>query len=408
MPESSPKSSGGIKQAHLHSIEIDELIVHRYSEHEALLKKADKIAREVIDRNLREGEATRVLKAGSYQLYFPKLTPDAGALRCAVIAEEVYREVRRANPASAAIDSQRQEDSDASANRSAAGPVQDTEDVRAENARRAAANRAMARMAEPSGIKEEIDLTASDIDALAALELVYQPVWHTKNNLITAYKCTLRSKGRYVSSRDAHQLLDTSTREVSNAKIDAHVYGHSLKAVQYLLAQGLKALLIVPIHFSTIDRLRFIGSFLDAGRGSDEAAKALIVFELIGLPANLTRFRLREPVGYLRTRARALMVRPGFEHADLEMYKEFGFHGVSVDLNDYDWAESRFIKSFEQFAINAETARLQSFVHGISSSSLAVGAVAAGITYMDGDAISDPVTTPARIRPFELDMLFEG
>ncbi|MHB1204703.1 MAG: hypothetical protein ACYCZX_03975, partial [Rhodospirillaceae bacterium] len=146
----------------------------------------------------------------------------------------------------------------------------------------------------------------------------------------------------------------------------------------------------------------------DAGRGADEAAKALIVFELIGLPANLTRFRLREPVGYLRTRARALMVRPGFEHADLEMYKEFGFHGVSVDLNDYDWAESRFIKSFEQFAINAETARLQSFVHGISSSSLAVGAVAAGITYMDGDAISDPVTTPARIRPFELDMLFEG
>lgn len=406
MPEASPKSSGGIKQAHLHSIEIEELIVHRYSEHEALLKKADKIAREIIERNLREGEASRALKPGSYQLYFPKLTPDAGALRCAVIAEEVYREVRRVNPASAAIDSKCQEDSAASANRT--GPAHDTDDVRAENARRAAANRAMARMAEPGGTKEEIDLTASDVDVLAALELVYQPVWHTKNNLITAYKCAPRSKGRDLSSWEAHQLLGASTLEVSNAKIDAHVYEHSLKAVQYLLAQGLKALLIVPIHFSTVDRLRFIGSFLDAGRASHEGAKALIVFELIDLPADLTKFRLREPVGYLRTRARALMARPGFEQADLEMYKEFGFHGVSVDLNDYDWMESQFIKGFEQFAINAENAKLQSFVHGISSSSLAVGAVAAGITYMDGDAISDPVTTPARIRPFELDMLFEG
>src|SRR6185503_13071007 len=100
------------------------------------------------------------------------------------------------------------------------------------------------------------------------------------------------------------------------------------QAVEYLLREGLKALLIVPVHFSTIGRLRFLGSLLESGQELSEGAKNLLVFEIKGLPRDMSIFRLREAVSYLRPRARALLAQTGFEAADLATYKELGFHGV--------------------------------------------------------------------------------
>ena len=79
-------AAGAKIEAHLHSIELEDLIVHRYSEHDALFKRADKMARKLIEQELRDGEGMRVIKPGSYQVFFPKMKPDAGALTFAVNA----------------------------------------------------------------------------------------------------------------------------------------------------------------------------------------------------------------------------------------------------------------------------------------------------------------------------------
>jgi hypothetical protein len=136
-------------------------------------------------------------------------------------------------------------------------------------------------------------------------------------------------------------------------------------------------------------------------------AQNLLVFELTDIPRDVSRFRLREPVSYLRTRARALLAQTGFEPADLELYKESGFHGISADISRYDWKESQLLKGFERFVEGADSAKLQSFIHGIGSKSLAVGAIAAGSRYMDGPAVADPIDHPKHIRPYEIDMLYE-
>ena len=397
----------------MHTIKLEDLILHRYSEHDALFKKADKVAREILDGELREGEGMRSLQLGVYQLYFPKLKPDAGSLRASVIAEQVARAVKELNPTANALERRRHEAPPPASERRVAkiparGQSPSDPGQRDEEAIREAASRAFARMAEAGATQsEDFDISEGDKKALDALEIVFHPVWHAKNNLITAYNCTLTHKGKKLSPHDILEVLPSPSMDLAMAKLDASLYGRAAKAMQYLLSEGLKAVLIVPVHFSTVDRLRYIGGLLEAAGTMPDEAKQLMVFELTDLPTEMSRFRLREPVNYLRTRARALVARTGFVPTDFELYKEFNFHGVSVDLRDLDLPEARTLKSFNAFAALAEKNRMQSFVHGISSTSLVVGAMAAGFTYIEGSAISEPVRSPKQIRPYEIDMLYK-
>ena len=250
---------------------------------------------------------------------------------------------------------------------------------------------------------EDITLTETDSQLLNALRPAFHPIWHTKNNLITGYHCTLTKDGKPA----AHAELQALLGDTAGAKLDATLYKHAAEAIKYLLSTGLKALLIVPIRFSTVDRLKFMTALLGTVGSLPEEARNLLVFEIIDLPRDVSRFRLREPVSYLRTRARALLAETGYDPADLELYKELGFHGITLDTARSDWKEARAIKGFERFVEDADTYKLQSFVHNINTKSLAVGAIAAGVRYINGTAVSEPISHPKHIRPYEIDMLYE-
>lgn len=385
-----------------HAFNVDDLIVHNYSERDALLKKADQLARALIEEQLREGEAYRSPEPGSFILLFPKLTPEAGALRAAVITDQISREVRKLNPTSMALE-RRREDEAAPLRVNARMPSGSVDSPKA------LASRALARMADSkSGKSQEAGLTLEDRAALAKLQVMFHPVWHAKNQHITAYQCVLRlENGDVAHKRHILEILAPYGEDLALAKADQVICGHAVEALQFLAAEKIKAILIQPVHFSTVDRLHHIAPLLEMLGQLPEEARNLLVIELIDIPGEMTRFRLREPLAYLKTRARALIARPGFVPRDFELFKENNFHGVSVDLRSYDWPEKRLLQSFELFVSLAEKHKLQSFVLGVDTTSLAVAATTSGFAYIEGKAISEAVDHPARIQPFENDMLFE-
>jgi len=345
----------------------------------------------------------------------PKLKPEAGALRCSVLAEQIARAAKDLNPTSQGLERRRHEQAPPPmpdrrvAKAVSRAPTPAGPDQRDEQAIRESANRALAAMAKTNaGQAEDFVITESDKLVLESLSVVFQPVWHAKNNMITAYVCALVRNGKPITKNDTLELFPQDSPDLAFAKLDARLYGGGAKAMNYLLAEGLKAVLIVPIHFTTVDRLRYIGALLEQGSDLPEEARNLLVFELIHLPSDISRFRLREPVNYLRSRARALVAQLGMTPTGMDIFKELSFHGVSIDLRHHSYPEDRLLKNFDAFTALAEKYNLRSFVHGISGTSLAVGAIASGFTYIGGPAISEPVGNPKQIRPYEIDMLYEG
>ncbi len=401
-----------IRTSRRHIIRLEDLILHRYSERAALIKKADKIARAVIAEDLRDGETYRVAEDGVYIVAFPRLTPEAGALRCSLIAERIAREIRKINPAAAHLDK----------------PAAPEPHVRARLQRRVAAPRAQRPVSPPpasladqetatrafermidvghSTSLHELALTEAERALLSRMTLNFHPVWHVRNKLITGYRCALSMMGRDMSAGDAVKTLNSENGAVTRAKIDAMIYSNAVSGIQGLLQSGQKALLIVPVHFSTIDQMRFIVPLLEAGAGLPAEAQNLIVFEILDIPSNTSHFRLREPTAYLRTRSRALIARIGFDFTSLDAFRELNFHGISLDIADYPWSESRLLPFFEAFTLAAQKQKLHPFAHGIKTTSLSVAAISAGFSYIGGSSVAAPLSAPATVHSFAVESLY--
>jgi EAL domain-containing protein (putative c-di-GMP-specific phosphodiesterase class I) len=249
-------------------------------------------------------------------------------------------------------------------------------------------------------------LTETERQFFATLRVRFHPVWNIRNNMITGYRCGLSRMGDDITIQQVVALLGPGPADIIKAKIDAAVYAQAVNGVQYLLQQSQQAVLIVPIHYSTVDHLRYMTPLLEVGSNLPAQATSLLVFEFLEFTQNTSRFRLREPVSYLRTRARALLGRIGLDFSNLDLLAELNFHGISLDLGDYAWPEPRLMPVFESFVVAAQRRRLQPFIHGIKTPSLTVAAISAGFTYVDGPAISHPSDIPANIQAFGVHSMY--
>ncbi|MCC6912476.1 MAG: EAL domain-containing protein [Rhodospirillaceae bacterium] len=394
--------------ARRHTIRLEDLIVHKYSERAALMKKADKIARRIFDEELREGESYRIAEDGVYLVLLPRLTPEAGALRCSLLAEHMARAIRKVNPAAAQFEKADPQNArprsrvhrritGAPASKPVSDPISQE-----------AATRAFERMIDvgQAAPAQELALTDSERLAMARMSLSFHPVWHVRNKLITGYRCALSMNGQDLSLKETAGAMNSDVSVVTKAKIDAMIYANAVAGVQGLLQTGQKALLVVPIHFSTLDHMRYIAPLLEAGGPLPADAQSLIVFELLEIPQKTSHFRLREPTSYLRTRSRALLARIGFDFSSLDAFRELNFHGISIDLGDYPWSESQLLPFFDAFTLAAGKQKLHPFVHGIRSASLTVAAISSGFSYIGGPAVAAPLSAPETVHSFAVESLY--
>jgi hypothetical protein len=62
----------------------------------------------------------------------------------------------------------------------------------------------------------------------------------------------------------------------------------------------------------------------------------------------------------------------------------------------------------ERFAVKAERYKLRTFFHNVSTSSVVMAALAAGINYVDGDRVAAELDQPAPMRRYALDDIYQG
>ncbi|MBL8644558.1 MAG: EAL domain-containing protein [Rhodospirillaceae bacterium] len=389
-------------------------IVLDYAQRETFIAKTDAAVRDVISSEMRPGEIFRAVSPGVYHLVFPRASAENAAQRNATIEEKVARLIRETKPSAYNAEAFNERaalmQKVAAARRTAESQTPVRPSTSQLSATQLNATRAIERMMETSGNRvssqPEVRLTEADVKALAPLKLGFHPMWHVQHKLITGYRCVLALNGTRPTLREASRMLNETADDVIKAKIDMAACTQAVERVQTMLRYGRKALLIVPVNFSTIEQPRFLVPFMDTlGKAAPDAMK-LLVFELLGLPPGVTRFRLQEPFSHLRSKCRAVVVRTGSDFTNLEAFRDMGAHAVGLDAGEYPWKEHKMIAYMEQFAAIAQRHRLQAFVHGVPTNSLTVAAVAAGFTYVDGPAIAGSLEAPEAIHEFAVESLY--
>lgn len=417
------------RKGRMHKIDIGTLIIHKYPDPEALMKKADKVCREIIHSELREGELLRIDRPGHYTLILPKLLPEAGALRSSVISEQLARAIADLNPAKKSI-----ADKDAAAGLDAAAakiqvkavtpasktaPSKTSGQTRLVNPnampsdddRRRAAEQAISLMSCHSTTKaEELFAIPAGKSLMANATPRFQPVWNPKKRVVSAYRISLVKNGEDVSAAALTTEFSLESIDAANALIDAARYRFACEAITQLAAAGEQALIIVPVSFSTVDHSRFIGAFLDAGvlptRGPLEARER-VVFEIINIPGSVSRYRLREAAAYLRGRARGINLCFGADWASASFseYREIGILAVGLDIAAFTSPEQRLMKAIDEFAVKCDAAGVISFCKNVHKFSTLTSAITAGIGYVSGAAFAPYLSTPRGVATLDLPRL---
>lgn len=411
-------------------LNLQSLIVRRERDMNEAMKKADAIARVVIEDSLQDGEAFIHPEIGIYGFLFPGMSKSAAELKCSVIAEQISRLLKDSNISLSAIEFEgtaqrragrslaeklagRKADASSKEKKPSAKYLREIEQKNqmANLAVQQMANR-RSKVADDPGARASTWWSSSAAsgqadNALASeITVVFRAVWNVKNRYLTAYLATPAMK-----SPDDDKLALRIAADADNSAIadcDQFVQEEALKKLHLLVNAGHQVLLILPVHFSTVDRNDYYAIYFQRIRNLDEKARKLIVLELIDTPQDLPELKIKETITRLRQAARSVIVRVPPEGFKADPWGAAGVHAVGYDCAEQGGVERTIMEKMNHFAARTEKAGLRKFVYGLSKRSVAMAAVSAGFDYIEGNIVRPPVEAPDIVQRFDSQDLFAG
>lgn len=239
-------------------------------------------------------------------------------------------------------------------------------------------------------------------DPLAEISYCYRPSWDPARGVIAAYLCVPQlPDGPSGRRRDAGAVLGHDIR--AHEKLDVAVLKHVVGVLDVLVREKRRLLVTMPVSFETLSAAVYRRHYINAlhDRLSPEAA-SLLVIELVDVPDGVPQARLVEISSPLRARARAVIARVRPDATDFAAFAGSRIAAVGCDLSRQGGSELALMQQMARFTRGAAKVGLATYLRGIRSLSLTTAALGAGFAHVDGDAIAPPVDLPRGIVEFSL------
>jgi hypothetical protein len=394
--------SGRVNMIGLHKIK------ERFGENwEKFADRADRIARNTIERHLVSGDIYTCLHRVVYVVVFARLSSHQAQVKCTLIADEIAKallgedgtNLLTVKTSVKGIDGSFRLENIKLADK-AGGSDGELEFVEQETEAAAAADKAAA----PAPAQANV---------LANLRFAYRPMWDNGRNVVSAYRCTAQvpsiDKGAVAVDAgfiDAAIVVGNEAAVIH--QLDEAVRGQVLKDLEALLRDNCSLLLSMPVHFETLGAVGRRRQYVeDLGKRLDDRARKLLLIEIQGVPQGVPPARLVEILAPLRAHCRAIMLQLRLDTADFGNVKGCGALAIGCDITGHPGPEFMLMQAMNRFArAIADRAGLPSYLHGANSLSMVTAALGAGFAYIDGDAVAKLIDHPRGLVDFRLADLY--
>jgi hypothetical protein len=243
-------------------------------------------------------------------------------------------------------------------------------------------------------------------DPLDNVKFVYRPIWDVKRSAVANFYLL---PGNYLGSGhwrygDA-EVPGLESVELCR-RLDDMILRQVVLDLQALQRQGRRLVISFPVHFESVSTPTRRSSLLERWRTLSPELRKLGVFEIVGAPEGVPQGRLAEIVNYLRTESRGVLVRVPLTTLSFRSFTGAGILAIGAELGPNPGTEERLMGAFREFVANAERARLVTYIHGLRSFSLTIGAIGAGFSFVDGDPVSSISEHPEEAYRFGLEDLY--
>ncbi len=172
--------------------------------------------------------------------------------------------------------------------------------------------------------------------------------------------------------------------------------------IQLMRGENKRAIIAAPIGRRFIDDedgLRFLLYQLNM---LSDPERQLVVLE-IGDAYFGSWPKLAPRVSAIRRLCRNVGIRLSLDHKDFQQVAATGASSAVGDLSDHDWPERQTLGELNDFAAGAAKASLRSSIGGLTTSSLVIAAVCAGLGHLSGRAIGDGTPMPLGVYPLSIE-----
>ena len=238
------------------------------------------------------------------------------------------------------------------------------------------------------------------------LTYLYRPLWSVRRDMLSTYLCQPSGKVLSPPLESGYNVLPLSAGAELFLTLDLLTLAHVDHAHGELHRIGRRALFASPVHFRTLALAGTHDAYVSGVRDIAADRRQDIVFEVVGLPVSIGFDALSAVVGPMKSAARSVIARVSLDFTRFGELRKSGLSGVGADLDMHAQTESEIICKFNSFAENAGRAGLRSFLHGVRSTSLGTAAICAGFDYIDGDAVATALGKPDQATRFKSEELF--
>lgn len=370
---------------------------------ERIADRADRMARNIIERHLAQGDIFTSVNNLTYVMVFARLTSDQAKVKCRAIADEIAMallgekggDLLEVKTAVTRIDGTLGFETVSLTDQLCAS-LEGAEDLE------------FIELPEAPPVPRKTPLRRNR-DLSANLRMVYRPIWDRAHNVVSAYLCSgqvLSGNGATVIG-DAEALVEDDVEE--RARLDERLCRHVLRDLAALTREGRQLLLALPVHFETLSavgrRRDYLAVLCD---GLADGVGKYLMMEVAGVPAGAPQSRLVEITAALRRQCRGFMLSLPLDIADLANVRGCGAAAIGCDIARISASEALLMQHMNRFARAAEKAGIPSYLHGAKSLSRVVVALGAGFHYIDGGAVASPIENPRGIVDFRLDDLYRA
>ena len=233
----------------------------------------------------------------------------------------------------------------------------------------------------------------------------YWPAWSYQQKALGVYFCQMMI--RYgAEDVPAETAFPEEPDLALLGQHDRTVLRRAVADLETAAQRRMTNIVCVPVHFSALASTATRRNFISLCNSIGPEIRAMLVWEIVNVPAGLWENSIFSIVSTLKPFSRAIFIRRGPDDSDFHVLKAAGLHSVGLDLQCLGRTETQVVPLLNRFAERARRAGLRCHVHGVTTSSLCLLAISAGFDYVSGPGVSEATEMPWGILPFDAERLF--
>jgi hypothetical protein len=237
--------------------------------------------------------------------------------------------------------------------------------------------------------------------ALKEIAFTYRPVWDTAKHAVLSYLCQ-----PLIAGSGLPELGYLSPEEGADTTLlDQLALEHCIDQAVRLRTTGVRIVIAVPVHFLTISRMKSWEVYCAAYRRMPAEVQRDIAFVVTGIDRGVPHIRLVQEIPKLAVSAYRVLCHIAESDGAGVRFASTGAHGIGIAITRSD-SEPQTVILMKQIARESQTAKVDSFLLGIQSTSIALAAVEAGVRYLEGPAIRPAVTDPRHAFAHDVEGLY--